>query len=79
MIQSKHRQDVLEARMSKMVGVLVQACHSIGLTHIEGDGGNSLLQILDSDSSDAFRVSKRPRMIENVPTEGFKFQVFFIS
>ena len=71
--------------MSKMVGVLMQACHSIGLTQIEGDGGNSLLQILDCDPSDAYRMSKRPRMIENAPIspldkssgalDGFKFQV----
>lgn len=87
MIQSKHRQDVLEARMSRMVGVLMQACHSIGLTPIEnGDGGNNLLQILDCDTSDSIRSpAKRPRLLENapmspildkhtVPLEGLKFQ-----
>eukprot|EP00961_Rhodomonas_salina_P274940 3714469-Rhodomonas_salina.1 len=30
MMQSKQRQEVLEQRMSKMVNVLVRACHSIG-------------------------------------------------
>ena len=65
----------------------MQACHSIGLTQIEGDGGSSLLQILDCDSSDTMRsMPKRPRLIENVPVspaldrpasalEGLKFQV----
>ncbi len=92
MIQSKHRQDVLEARMSRMVGVLMQACHSIGLTPIEnGDGGNNLLQILDCDTSDSIRSpAKRPRLLENapmspildkhtVPLEGLKFQVFYVA
>jgi len=86
MIQSKHRQDVLEARMSRMVGVLMQACHSIGLTQIEGDGGSNLLQILDCETSDSIRVSKRQRLLENAPVspvieralspclDGFKFQ-----
>jgi hypothetical protein len=87
MIQSKHRQDVLEARMSRMVGVLMQACHSIGLTQIEGDGGSNLLQILDCETSDSIRVSKRQRLLENAPVspvleralspglDGYKFQV----
>ena len=90
MIQSKHRQDVLEARMSRMVGVLMQACHSIGLTQIESDGGNGLLQILDGDSSDSFRVMKRQRLLENAPVSpapervmvdaegGHRFQVSFM-
>ena len=68
MIQSKHRQDMLESRMSRMVGVLMQACHSIGLTQLEGDSGSSLLQILDCESPDPFsRLSKRQRLLENSP------------
>ena len=64
MLQSKHRQDILEARMSRMVGVLMQACHSIGLTQIEGDG-NSLLQIMDGADGDKYRLPKRQRLLEN--------------
>jgi hypothetical protein len=91
MIQSKHRQDVLEARMSRMVGVLMQACHSIGLTQIEGDGGSNLLQILDCETSDSMRVSKRQRLLENAPVspmieraispviDGYKFQVCSVA
>ena len=70
MIQSKHRQDVLEARMARMVGVLMTACHSIGLTQLEGEGCNSLLQIMDGMDTDPSRSVKRQRLIENSPSSG---------
>jgi hypothetical protein len=63
-----------------MVGVLVQACQSIGLGQIEGGEGSNLLQILDcGGESDAFRAPKRQRLIENAQTASGHDTNFFAN
>jgi len=61
MMQSKQRQEVLEQRMSKMVNVLVRACHSIGITPMDG-GAEGVLPIMDGQ-----QFKRRRMMVDNKP------------
>jgi len=62
MLQSKQRQEVLEQRMSKMVNVLVRACHSIGITPMDSEG-NGLLHLMDGPQ----QFKRRRMMVDNKP------------
>jgi hypothetical protein len=67
MLQSKQRQEVLEQRLSKMVGVLVRACQTIGIGNQLGSGGLDHVpqQITNSTGDgrlDGNRRYKRPRL-----------------
>jgi hypothetical protein len=65
MLQSKQRQEVLEQRLSKMVGVLMKACQSIGIGAIEHQDARVPQQITNEagvDGCNASRSYKRPRL-----------------
>ena len=57
MLQSKQRQQVLEQRLDKMVGVLMRACQTIGISHQITSGG-------------ADHHGYQPQQITNDGTEG---------
>ena len=62
MMQGKQRQEILEQRLSKMVGVLMKACQSIGLGNIEQQDVRVPQQITNEAGVDAPRRYKRPRL-----------------
>mmetsp|Transcript_11100 Transcript_11100/g.25158 ORF Transcript_11100/g.25158 Transcript_11100/m.25158 type:complete len:385 (-) Transcript_11100:57-1211(-) len=64
LMQSKQRQEVFEARLDKMVQVLMKACSSVGIAPLPPSG--SKRQILDSDGKSSV---KRPCLLEGADGE----------
>jgi hypothetical protein len=67
MLQGKQRQEILEQRLSKMVGVLMKACQSIGIGNIEHQEARVPQQITNEAGVDAPRRYKRPRLTGDKP------------
>jgi len=63
MLQSKERQDMLEQRLSKMVGVLMKACHSIGIGAMDSQDLRGMQQQqITNDGGEGQRSYKRARL-----------------
>uniref|UniRef100_A0A7S4L8L6 HSF-type DNA-binding domain-containing protein n=1 Tax=Guillardia theta TaxID=55529 RepID=A0A7S4L8L6_GUITH len=64
LMQSKQRQEVFEARLDKMVQVLMKACSSVGISPLPCSGSKRQIMDLDGKSS-----VKRPCLLEGIDGE----------